>query len=272
MSFALLDSPLILSIAFHPRPADPAEGERAGEVGIHSGTIPLSATTPEGEAVRLGYRLYTALPDQPLILYFHGNGEIAPDYDDIARFYTERAGASLLVVDYRGYGWSTGQPSFNALIGDVPDILAALPGIRAEGGISPTPPLVVMGRSLGSAPAIHLAHTTPEAVRGLILESAFTDILSLMIRLGAPGNVIGNALDPLGNGRKMREITLPTLILHGQEDTLIPIDHAERLYEASAAPPERKTLLRIPNAGHNDLLRHGLWDYFDAIAAFLKGL
>jgi alpha-beta hydrolase superfamily lysophospholipase len=53
----------------------------------------------------LGGRLYPAAPDSPAILFFHGNGEIAEDYDDIAPLYIQM-GITLLVMDYRGYGTS----------------------------------------------------------------------------------------------------------------------------------------------------------------------
>ena len=103
-----LDHPLIRTILFYPRPAKPGSSHRPNAV---DGTIPV-----EGD-VALGYRLFRHEAGAPVIVLFHGNGEIAHDYDDLAPMY-HRAGASLLVVDYRGYGWSNGQPRASALLPD----------------------------------------------------------------------------------------------------------------------------------------------------------
>ncbi|MBE2195644.1 MAG: alpha/beta hydrolase [Anaerolinea sp.] len=271
MSFGLLDTPFILSLAFYPRTASITDGDRVGAPHIHSGTIPVWNSPPEGDTPPdevIGYRLYCATPTSPLIVYFHGNAEIAPDYDDIAQFYNQRVGVSLMVVDYRGFGWSTGSPSFSALIDDTEYVLKALPTIRTQYGIVPESPLYLMGRSMGSAPAIHIAFSHPEQVKGLIIESGFADLFSVLVRMGFPSEALGRMIDPLGNERKMETIHLPLLIIHGEDDNLIPFKHAQRLYDAS--PSTRKRLLRIVHAGHNDLMMQGLWDYFGAIADFVK--
>ena len=125
MAFDLLDSPLVSSILFHPRPAKPGG---SNQPGVTDGTIPV-----EDEVV-LGYRLYAHRPGEPAILYFHGNGEIAPDYDNIAHAY-HQIGVSLLVVDYRGYRWSTGTPLASTMPTDAQAVHSALPAIW-EGCIS----------------------------------------------------------------------------------------------------------------------------------------
>jgi fermentation-respiration switch protein FrsA (DUF1100 family) len=257
MGLNLLDNPLVHSILFYPRAARPG-GSRLP--GVHDGTIPV-----EGNIV-LGYRLYAHTAGAPVILYFHGNGEIASDHDYSADEY-HRAGASLLVVDYRGYGWSTGQPKVSALIADVDPILAALPGILAQAGLSGEV-LVVMGRSLGSVPAIQAAHAYPERFKGLIVESGFAHTIPLLARLGVPAETLAGLPDPIGNARKIAEIGLPLLVIHGERDSLIPVANGQALYDAS--PTAHKRILRVAGAGHNDLLMADPDGYFAAIRQFLS--
>jgi len=251
-----LDNPLVLSTLFYPRPGTP--GTSALD-NVHDGTIPVA------DDVVLGYRLYRHTPGAPLVVYFHGNGEIASDYDGIAPDY-HRAGASLLVVDFRGYGWSTGKPLVSALLADVEPLLDALPDAIQAAGVTSTARLV-MGRSLGSACAIHAAHHHPDHFNGLIIESGFARATRLLARLGLPERVLGGLHDPVGNDRKMAKIKLPLLVIHGERDQIIPVENGQALYDAS--PAEDKRLLRIPRAGHNDLLFYGGQPYFQAIKQFV---
>jgi alpha-beta hydrolase superfamily lysophospholipase len=97
-----------------------------------------------------------------LLLCFHGNGELAEEYDDLGAVYVER-GLHFLVVDDCGYGRSTGQPTVTAMRADSLVILDFVTGWRRQQG--QTGPLIVLGRSLGSAPALELAYRRPEALR-----------------------------------------------------------------------------------------------------------
>jgi len=254
----LLDNPVILQFLFHPRAATPGASRLPGAM---DGAIPV------GDGVTLGYRLYAHKPGAPVILYFHGNGEIAADHDDIAPLY-HAVGASLLIVDYRGYGWSSGKPTVSALPSDTEAVHRALPEILSQAGLGRSP-LVVMGRSLGSAPAIHLASAYGRDYRGLILDSAFAQVIPLLARLGLPVGMLGGLADPVGNLDKMKRIEMPTLIIHGEQDDLIPISQAALLHEAS--PAKRKVFRRFAHAGHNDLLYYAE-EYFEAVGEFLSSL
>jgi len=127
-----------------------------------------------------------------------------------------------------------------------------------------------MGRSLGSVPAIQAAHAYPERFKGLIIESGFAHTIPLLARLGVPTDVLTGLPDPIGNARKIAEIGLPLLVIHGERDSLIPVENGQALYDAS--PATHKRLLRIPGAGHNDLLMADLDGYFAAIAHFLSAI
>jgi fermentation-respiration switch protein FrsA (DUF1100 family) len=249
-----LDNPLIDMFLFHPRPADAGSSRLKG---VTDGTVPVA------EGVALGYRLYAHEPGQPVIVYFHGNGEVAADHDDFAPLYRATVGASLLVFDYRGYGWSTGRPSAATLLSDTEAIGRAIPEILDKHMLS-SGRRIVMGRSLGSACAIHLASLAPENWSALIVESGFARVLPLFARLGLP--VIPGAPDPVASLDKVAKLDLPLLVIHGNRDSLIPVSEGQALFDAS--PSARKTIKRFPGAGHNDLMAYAE-EYFEAIRAFL---
>ena len=145
-----------------------------------------------------------------------------------------------------------------------PDAQAAFDFARdwlAQGGYRG--PLAVMGRSLGSAPALELAARRghPE-VAGLAVESGFAHTLGVPVRSLGLGEE-----DGFGNLDKARRYDGPTLVLHGRGDDLIPVSEAEALFEAS--PSRRKRLGVIPGADHNSLFAVGAVEYREALRAFV---
>jgi alpha-beta hydrolase superfamily lysophospholipase len=250
-----LDHPAILRVLFHPR--------RELGFGVSSTRVqPVSVEVEPG--ISVGGRLYAAGDSAPVILYFHGNGEIAADYDDIAPMYT-KMGITLLVMDYRGYGRSDGTPTGSNLLADAAVIFEASEGILAEHDLSPAQ-VYVMGRSLGSASAIQVASHAGNQLSGLIVESGFAGTFALVARLGGPAIQANDAEQGFGNAYKISQITIPTLIIHGKADYLIPASEGETLYHRSAAAD--KQLVLIPDAGHNDLMWVGMEKYFGAIDQF----
>nr|VFJ99011.1 MAG: hypothetical protein BECKLFY1418B_GA0070995_11347 [Candidatus Kentron sp. LFY] len=203
----------------------------------------------------------------PLILYFHGNGEIVADYDNIAPAF-HAAGAALMPVDYRGYGKSDGQPSVRKSLDDAHAVLDFVLQLREERAASG--PLVVMGRSLGSAPAIDLAASRGADLAGLVVESGFADTPSLLALFG----IAVDTLDvPPGSDRdnqdKMGDVRNPVLILHAEGDDIIPMWNAERNFERAAS--KKKRLVRIPGADHNTIMMFGD-RYWGGLKVFLSGL
>jgi pimeloyl-ACP methyl ester carboxylesterase len=126
----------------------------------------------------------------------------------------------------------------------------------------------VMGRSLGSAPAIELAYNYQDQIGGLIVESGFADVIRLLDYIGVPVEALG--LDqvkvPL-NIERMQLISIPTLIIHGEYDSLIPLQEGEDLYRGSGA--EDKRLLIIARADHNDILFVGGDEYLNTVREFV---
>jgi hypothetical protein len=219
------------------------------------------------DGIAVGYRFYTA-PKLPVLVFFHGNGEIASDYDMVAPFY-RLAGLALLVLDYRGYGWSDGYPLTTRLLPDALAAVDALPAVLAQHDAD-TVPLFLKGRSLGSAPAVYCAQQRPQQFKGLILESGFADVPSLFGRLGIliPSGLLQSETLPLSNTEKLKNVTLPLLVIHGENDTLLPLHHGQALY--AAAPSTAKRMVVIPNGGHNDLIMRDTAAYFGSIKEFVE--
>ncbi len=176
-------------------------------------------------------------------------------------------GASLLVIDYRGYGWSTGKPLISTLLPDAEAALEAVPGILEKAGVK-TEVWIIKGRSLGSTPAVHLAHEYPERFKGLVIESGMADLPSLFRRMGDMLSKLSGAELPFKNAEKMKGVNLPLLVIHGENDTLLPVENGQRIYDAS--PSTNKKILRIPHAGHNDILFVGMQRYFKAMSDFVQ--
>ncbi|MEL6307815.1 MAG: alpha/beta fold hydrolase [Chloroflexota bacterium] len=262
MSDHPIDAPEILNNLFFVRKTIlPNDGEY-----LKNGRIVVEES--ENGDIALGYRLHVHHSSAPLLLYFHGNGEIATDYDGAAPFY-HACGVSLMIVDYRGYGWSTGTPLASKMLPDAQVILDKLDSVLGEQGIVPGRPLFVMGRSLGSAPAIYLALKNPDRLRGLIIESGYADAPSLFRRLGIPipDDLADDDSLPINNGEKMRRVSTPTLVIHGERDVLIPVSHGKTLHENASNAD--KSLVIIPNAGHNNVGFTDIQKYFDAIKRFV---
>jgi pimeloyl-ACP methyl ester carboxylesterase len=253
--YSKLDQPKVLEKIFHPRresyPASPPPNSVDLEI-------------PVAEGLLLHGRFYLASNEEPNILFFHGNGEIVSDYDAIGPYYG-KYGMNFLAVDYRGYGRSTGSPSVTAMLEDAHAILAA-----AKAWLSAaehTGPLLIMGRSLGSAAALELAANHSEDIAGLIIESGFATTLPLLMTLGVDVAALGiTEEDGFRNVRKISTFTKPTLLIHGQYDEIIPLNSAAILQ--SQSPARSKELQVVPGASHNTIISKAGELYFSVIKRF----
>lgn len=256
--YTRLDRPDLQRLFFHPRK------ESGRPIEPETRQITLKAQ----DGTRLTGRLHTAGPKAPLILAFYGNGELAEDYEAVGVYYRSK-GISLLVFDYRGYGRSAGTPTVTDIMSDARWILSRLGEIEKEQDLQPVHRFV-LGRSIGSAPAIDVASVTRSGLDGLILDSAFADTLPLLRVLGFTDEQhdFDEKRDGLGNLEKIAEVSVPVLLIHGEEDRIIPIRQAERLLAATRSRPRR--LVRIPRAGHNNLMNIGTAAYFGAIQEMVR--
>ncbi len=197
----------------------------------------LRLLTDDGEMLVAWY-----LPPRgghPLILYFHGNGGAL--VDRIPRFRMFAAsGYGFLAVSYRGYGGSSGSPTQTGLMRDGE---AAYREARARGYEGNR--IVVMGESLGTGAAIPLAATREAAA--LVLDSPFSsavDVAAVHYRM-LPVRWL--MLDQFRSDLAIRDVHIPVLFVHGDEDNVTPIDLARRLFERANEP---KAFLGVAGGGH----------------------
>ncbi|HMA86154.1 MAG TPA: alpha/beta fold hydrolase [Desulfosalsimonadaceae bacterium] len=250
-----LDHPDINRYLFYPR----------ADLGTQAPPNGEEAMIPVAETVAVNARFYLSDADQPHILFFHGNGEIASDYDDIGPIYNTY-GFNFLVADYRGYGKSDGDPSVSALLQDVHPVFSYVRQWMRRN--HRRGPLWIMGRSLGSAAALELASQHPNACHGLIIESGFAHTLDLLNHIGINTRPFAHETDTaIANIDKISLYSGPTLIIHAEHDHIIPLSHGKDLYDKS--PASVKNINVIPGADHNTIFLMAGKDYFDIIRAFV---
>ncbi len=187
------------------------------------------------------------------ILVCHGNVENISTHVKLD-LWLIREGYDLFIFDYRGYGKSQGATT---VAGIHLDAEAALETLLAMAGMEQER-VILYGKSLGGAAAVHLAATSPhrERIKALIVESAFADY-RMMARREIAKTVIGwpvqyplsllvnNDYSPLKWIGKVPPI--PVLILHGTEDPIVPVEHGRILFNAALEP---KQYWELPGLGH----------------------
>jgi len=252
IDYSELDRPEMLMALFHPRP----------EWGESMSDLPYDELhVPVAKDVTVGGRFYVRGKQLPTILYFHGNGEIVADYEDVATLYV-RAGINFLPVDYRGYGKSTGKPTVTAMMRDCHVIFDFVGNLLRDRGF--TGPLVLMGRSLGSASVLELISCYEPLINGLIIESGFAYAEPLLRLIGIDTRALGFKEERgFRNIDKISTFPKPTLVIHAEQDHIIPFSDGQALFEACPAPDKR--FLPVPGANHNDIFLRGMPGYMEAV-------
>jgi pimeloyl-ACP methyl ester carboxylesterase len=259
IDYSALDRPEVLMYLFHPRAETGSTFQAAGPHPAPAGVSDIMI--PVADDVAVGARFHMTEKSGGNILFFHGNGEIVADYDELGSVYN-RKGINFLAVDYRGYGHSTGNPTVSAMMQDSHTIFEYVCNWLHENGFSG--PIILMGRSLGSASVLELAAAHREAVDGLVIESGFAYAGPLLQLLGIDLEVLGfKEENGFGNIAKIKEFNKPTLIIHAEYDHIIPFSDGQALY--LACPSDNRTLLKIPGANHNDIFMRGLQEYLAAV-------
>lgn len=251
--YSALDRPEILSFVFYPRREFTKAPPNASD---HFISVDKDTS--------ISCRFYVQDQNSPSIIYFHGNGEVVSDYDYIAPIYNQ-LGINLFVADYRGYGGSQGVPTFSNTIADAPIIFRGFMDILAHDHY--TGDIFVMGRSLGSVSAIEIAYRHQEQMKGLIIESGFGSVVRFLSHIGFPIEHIGIEDIDFPNLTKIRTVTAPTLIIHGEYDSLILPTEGEDLFHNVAT--KDKQLVIIPGADHNNIMLVGIERYLEAIREFI---
>ena len=241
------------SFIFHPRKAYQQMGENDQLIEVEKG-------------INVGARFHLNNPAAPTILFFHGNGEIAPEYDDIAQMYKQQ-NINFIIADFRGYGFSNGTPTAENTKRDAHPVLDyVLRHLKKENYIGP---LILMGRSLGSVSVLELSQCYPNDFRGLIIESGFANEEPLFRLFGMTPEQVGFKIeDGFQNGAKISKYPGPLLVIHAEQDHIIPFSQGEELL--SLCPSKNKKLVPIPNANHNNILGVNPQKYFEEVSRFIE--
>ncbi|MHA1619378.1 MAG: alpha/beta hydrolase [Promethearchaeota archaeon] len=261
MTFSIsdyLNSVGLAELVFYPRwTIKPDPGSFIGNVL----EIPISSN------VKIGGLLLKNSTDVPTLLFFHGNGEVAQDY----MFHIEKflgCGVNVAVVDYRGYGFSTGIPTVLNMIEDAIIIYNYLKNFLIDQDFLPS--IIIMGRSLGCIPAAKLASLNLSEVIGVVFESSFADTVGLfqsLFQMKMHGKKLTD-FDPWSNLSFIPQIQSPTLILHGSDDQIIPITNGRKIYDI--LPNNiRKKFIPIEGAHHNDI-HISTEQYFRELQSFIQ--
>ena len=196
-------------------------------------------TTAHGSYIPIKVALF---PDSHFtIIFSHANAE------DLGLIFPHLAAlsaalrSSIVCYDYSGYGLASGVSSEQHVYADIHSVFKY---VTTSMGI-PHHRVVLYGRSLGSGPTVELA--AAEAVAGIILQSAFTSIISVASKMKFVS--AQKAVDAFCNSAKISRVSCPVLLVHGTRDILVPISHARDLFSRCQCPFEPLYL----DAGHNDI-------------------
>lgn len=202
------------------------------------------------------------------MVHFHGNGEAVADYVPFLADIFAEMELNSLFVEYREYGGSSGKAQLVAMLPDGQQAMDAC-GIAPEQAI-------VFGRSIGSLYAIELAARTP-SIAGLIIESGIADPSERFLKYadlastGIDESVVKDEiLQHFNHEQKLSQYNSPLLVLHTENDGLIDISHAERIFDWVGS--RQKKLVRFPDGNHNTIFRANAMEYLASVTDFVKSV
>lgn len=243
---ALLDHQIIGERYFFPRP-DRVENAEV----ISSGDVELRCFRQSAGA------------GAPLLLHFHGNGEVVADWAPELPPPLAGAGISSFLAEYRGYGGSSGVPALGSMLDDALDVADAA---------GPAERTVVYGRSVGSIYALEVASARP--VAGLIIESGIAEVGErLRVRLEASelgatdGELAAEIAEHLDHKAKLEAFDGPVLIFHAANDHLVDVEHARDLAEWAG---DRAELRIFERGDHNSIWAVNRDEILERVIAFVK--
>ena len=240
-----LDDPRISSVIFYPR--------KHTEPRNLDPSIAQILKFQIDDQVMIGGFYFNNDPNLPTILLFHGNGELAFEYQYFTKPFFE-CGVNLAVVDFRGYGFSSGQPVFSNLFTDTFPVYEQFKDWMKEQNLNDS--LFILGRSLGSTCAAEIGSRNPPELKGVIFESGIgsaTQIMTALFGVNIPKETLDEVKE-WSNDTKAAKIQKPVLIIHGTSDWIVPSKHGKILYDALSEKIEKQLVL-IENAGHNNIFQ-----------------
>ena len=196
------------------------------------------------------------------VLTFHGNGGTMADRLDWCQEMVSR-GASILAVEYRGYGESEGRPSEESCRADA---RAALAEARRLSAGRPGP-LLIHGRSLGGAVAVALAADSEHD--GLIVESSFTRVgdMAALTRIPMARQLVAYRFDSVDY---IGSVDAPVFLVHGTADTLVPYSMGEALRDARLALGQRVSFFPVEGGEHNSTWQDAGERYWQALSQWFS--
>ncbi len=245
----LLDHPVISERYFFPRPDQPPEYR--------------DFSTPDG--VRLRCFEHRPHPGAKTLVHYHGNGEVVADYLHDFVGDVSDLGLNLLLVEYRGYGGSTGQARLGKMLDDVTTV-------REGCGLAPEE-VVLYGRSVGAIFALEWVSQDPK-VAGLVLESGVADPhqrLALRLdpaELGVDRETFSAACARrLSHQSKLSNYHGRVLVFHAINDSLVELNHAQLHMEWSKSP--EKKLVTFHRGDHNTILTYNWREMLEHLRDFI---
>jgi uncharacterized protein len=226
------------------------------DFGLNPRDIRLN--THDGETLHGWY--FNSYPNRPVILFCHGNaGNISHRLEYISMLLN--MGVNVFIFDYRGYGKSSGRPTEEGIYTDA---LCAYDFLVKEKNINPND-IILLGRSLGAAAALEVASN--RKAHAIIIENGFLSVRHMAKHMG-----IFRLVSPLlpksyNSLEKIRHVTIPKLIMHSENDEVVPPVMGRQLFEAAGEP---KYFYEVKGAGHNDTNIVGGKEYEAIISAFIR--
>ncbi|MBN1289555.1 MAG: alpha/beta hydrolase [Actinobacteria bacterium] len=198
---------------------------------------------------------------KPALLFLHGNAQEVYSWS-LIREELSPLNLRMLLIDYRGYGKSEGEPGEQGLYLDG---AGAVDWLNSAG--IDDKDILVFGKSLGGAIACELASN--RSFKGLILESTFTSLDSVAQYLFPAVVAFSPEIDSYDSIGKIGSIECPLLVIHGENDDLIPVEEGKALFNMANEPRE---LFIVKGAGHNDVSAVAGAEYAERIAEWLEGI
>jgi len=213
---------------------------------VYSSVQPIESLPTDDENYSIPYSHIRHKKPRALIFYSHGNASDLYSVNNYLKELSQELSVDVVGWDYASYGLHKQLDDVKPTEENVyADSLKIFDYVQIE-SVKQNIPIIVYGRSLGSAPAIYVAANHQQDIAGLIVESGFRSIARVV------STTLHNIYDLFDNEKCIqKQHLIPTLFIHGKQDHVVPFSHGEKLY--NICPCEKKEHFWIPNGHHNDI-------------------